>query len=35
MASRRFVMELIPSFIVFVVALLWKTDQDTKRKLGR
>lgn len=24
-------MELIPSFIVFIVALMWKTDQDTKR----
>lgn len=23
-------MELIPSFVVFIVALLWKSDQDTK-----
>jgi len=28
-------MELIPTFVLFIIAALWKSEQDAKRKAGK
>jgi len=28
-------MELIPTFVLFIIATLWKADEDAKRKAGK